>query len=333
MRTSLSMKPTGWFQVGWSSTVPDRGVVPLRYFGQDLAIWRDVHGQVHVLDAYCQHLGANLAYGGSVTEEGIQCPFHGWTWSGEGRNVAIPYQDRPNKARRIRSWPVVELNEVLFLWHDEQGRAPYFAPPDYTHDVSEHLGGCVFQSALPDGTSHYRQMSIHPQVMVENVVDPQHFRFVHGTSASPKILRETVTETTWTATAGFGRRWLDGVDRPDDRQNTLTTHLSGVGVAFGAEHTSGGWRVSCIAVTPVDDATSEMFGTYWLEELPGSTAQHRQQRLDLIKGALPEDILIWENQKWLDPPGLATSEGAGFRAFRRWSRKFYPDSTVASAAG
>ena len=70
MRTQLSMKPTGWFQFGWSSTVPEGGVVPLRYFGQDLVAWRDRKGTVHLLDAYCQHLGANLAHGGCVVDNG-----------------------------------------------------------------------------------------------------------------------------------------------------------------------------------------------------------------------------------------------------------------------
>ena len=74
MRTALSMKPTGWFQFGWSSTVPESGVVPLRYFGQDLAAWRDHEGTVHLLDAYCQHLGANLAHGGCVVDSGTAVP-------------------------------------------------------------------------------------------------------------------------------------------------------------------------------------------------------------------------------------------------------------------
>jgi 3-ketosteroid 9alpha-monooxygenase subunit A len=118
MRTTLSMRPTGWFQIGWSSTVPPEGVVPLRYFGHDLVAWRDRRGAPHVLDAYCQHLGANLGHGGRVTDEGIQCPFHGWVWNEQGRNVSVPYQNRPNQARQIRPWNVVERNEVLFLWHE-----------------------------------------------------------------------------------------------------------------------------------------------------------------------------------------------------------------------
>lgn len=331
MRTTLSMRPTGWFQIGWSSTVPSDGVVPLRYFGQDLVAWRDLEGTVHVLDAYCRHLGANLAYGGSVTADGLRCPFHGWTWDAEGRNTAIPYQDRTNTARRIRSWSVVERNEVLFLWHDELGRPPYFDVPEVT-EICDDLRGMVLQPALPDGTSHFTGMQVHPQYVVENAVDIHHFRFVHGTARSPVILREEVTDHTWHSVAGFGRRWADGIDRPGDRRNTITIHWVGIGFAYNAEQTPDGWRVMLISTTPVDDETTEVFGTYWLQDLPGAAAGDRRRRLDEIMRALPEDLDIWNHQIYLDPPGLATSEGAGFRKLRRWTGRFYPEAGPGHAA-
>jgi 3-ketosteroid 9alpha-monooxygenase subunit A len=333
MRTELSMKPTGWFQFGWSSTVPERGVVPLRYFGQDLVAWRDHEGSVHLLDAYCQHLGANLAHGGCVVDSGLQCPFHGWIWDGDGRNVAIPYEERPNRARRIRSWPVVERNEVLYLWHDVRGDPPSFDVPDLTDGLFEQLSGIRFQPALPDGTSHFRDLQVHPQYVVENAVDRHHFQFVHGTAMSPVILREEVSEATWQTVAGFGRRWADGIDRPDDRRNTITIHWVGVGFAFNAEHTPEGWRVVLIATTPVDDDRTEIFGTYWLEDVPGGTGEDRVRLLDLIKSALPQDIVIWNNQRYLERPALGKSEASGFKKLRKWASTFYPDEVVGTSPG
>jgi 3-ketosteroid 9alpha-monooxygenase subunit A len=324
MRTDLSMKPTGWFQFGWSSTVPEDGVVPLRYFGQDLAAWRDHDGTVHVLDAYCRHLGANLAHGGCVVDSGIQCPFHGWIWDGDGRNVSIPYEDRPNRAKRIRSWPVVERNDVLYLWHDVEGRHPSFDVPDFTEGLFPQMSATRFQPALPDGTSHFRDLQVHPQYVVENAVDRHHFQFVHGTAMSPVILREVVSESSWQTVAGFGRRWADGIDRPEDRRNTITIHWVGVGFAFNAEHTPDGWRVVLIATTPVDDDRTEIFGTYWLEDRPGGTREDRTRLLDLIKSALPQDILIWNNQRYLERPALAKSEAGGFKKLRKWTNGFYP---------
>ena len=91
-----SMRPTGWFQVAWSADLEVGDVKPLHYFGEDLVAFRDLNGAVRVLDAHCRHLGADLSHGGCVVEGGIQCPFHGWVWSGaDGRNVRIPYEQCP----------------------------------------------------------------------------------------------------------------------------------------------------------------------------------------------------------------------------------------------
>jgi len=100
----LPMKPTGWFQVGWSTDFGPDSVKPLRYFDTDLVAYRGKDGVVRIHDAYCEHLGAHLGYGGCVTDAGLQCPFHGWVWAPDGSNASIPYQDRPNKARRVRPW-------------------------------------------------------------------------------------------------------------------------------------------------------------------------------------------------------------------------------------
>ena len=62
--------------------------------GLHLAVFRDESGQVHAIDAYCPHLGANLAVGGKVTGSCLSCPFHGWRFRGEdGKCVHIPYSE------------------------------------------------------------------------------------------------------------------------------------------------------------------------------------------------------------------------------------------------
>jgi len=75
-------------------------------------------------------MGAHLAHGGTVCGEFITCPFHLWEWDGDGENVCIPYQDRPNRAVRMRSWPVVERNDIVYLWHDLNDAPLSWNPPD-----------------------------------------------------------------------------------------------------------------------------------------------------------------------------------------------------------
>lgn len=328
----LDLELTGWFQVGWSGDIGPEQVIPLRYFGQDLVAYRSRDGVVHVQDRYCRHLGASLAHGGCVVDDGIQCPFHGWVWGPDGRNVSIPYQDRPNKARKLRTWPVTERNESIYVWFDAAGREPFWEIPDAL-TVTAHAAEREFHPAWPQGRAHFGDLQIHPQMVVENAVDPHHFRFVHHTPTSPVVLEEEVEPTQWWARVGFGRGWREhpqdesGKVRPDT-MNTIEILWSGMGVSLNTEHTRDGVRIVTINITPVEDGKTEIFATYWIDRLEGDLEDGTfQRRLKETESALPDDIEIWNHQIFLDPPALATEEGRGFRRMRRWARSFYPDGT------
>ncbi|GGL12314.1 aromatic ring-hydroxylating dioxygenase subunit alpha [Nocardia jinanensis] len=318
------MKPTGWFQVGWSADLPVGKVVPMQYFGHELVAFRGKDAVVRILDAHCQHLGANLAYGGCVVDDGIQCPFHGWVWDENGRNVSIPYQDRPNRTRRVRSWPVAEINESIYLWHDVDGSPPVWEVPDVFRDLEAYTAGRDFHRAYPGGRNHFTGVRIPPNVLPENAVDVEHFRFVHRTPTAPVALHEEADEHTWKAKIGFGRRWASGQDT-DETTNTLYIVWSGIGISVTAEHMRAGVRVVNICPTPVDDETCEIFGTVWIEKTERDAEPgYLEGRLQETHAALPDDVNIWAHQIYIDPPGLAASEAAGFTRLRKWVRNFYP---------
>jgi phenylpropionate dioxygenase-like ring-hydroxylating dioxygenase large terminal subunit len=325
----LDLELTGWFQVAWSGDIGSEQVIPLRYFGRDLVAYRGKDGAVRVQDRYCRHLGASLAHGGRVVDAGLQCPFHGWVWAPDGRNASIPYQDRPNKGRRLGSWPVVERNESVYVWFDQAGREPYWDVPDALTGTP-HAAARDFHPAWPDGRAHYRDLRVHPQMVVENAVDPHHFRFVHGTPTSPVVLEEKVEGPLWWARVGFGRRWREHAHDEagvlsKDPANTIEILWSGMGVSVNVEQTRAGVRVVTINVTPVEDGRTELFATYWVDRADGDEADGSlQRRLEETRQSLPDDINIWDHQIFLDPPSLATEEARGFRAIRGWARQFYP---------
>jgi 3-ketosteroid 9alpha-monooxygenase subunit A len=308
-----NMQPTGWFQVAWSADLEVGDVTPLHYFGAELVVFRDLDGVVHVLDAHCQHLGANLSRGGCVVEGGIQCPFHGWVWSGDGRNVRIPYEPAPNRACRVRSWPVTELNECVYLWHDLARRDPLWCVPDAWRVLDEHIGGQYFRPVGPRQHDLFRRVTVHPQVVVETAVDAQHFRFVHHTPVTPTVLAETSDECTWHTTAGFG-----------DTTDTIEIYWSGIGLSFTGERTCDEVRVISVCPTPVDECCTDIFATYWV-----SDSGDYDQRLRGAKQAVCDDVGIWAYQRYLDRPGLAPSEATGFGQLRSWARGFYPHTAVA----
>jgi len=119
MRFPFDAYPKGWFQVAYSREVDPGQVVGLHYFGRRLVCYRGSSGTPYVLDAYCPHLGADIAVGGAVADDCIVCPFHGWRFDGAGSNVEIPYARTVHRTARLLAWPTVERAGAIFVWHSE----------------------------------------------------------------------------------------------------------------------------------------------------------------------------------------------------------------------
>ena len=58
--------PNGWFGLAVSKDLKVGESTSVNALGQNFAVFRDEEGKAHILDAYCAHLGANLAIGGKV---------------------------------------------------------------------------------------------------------------------------------------------------------------------------------------------------------------------------------------------------------------------------
>ena len=83
--------PYGWSPLLESRDVKKREVLAVNLYDEDLVVYRDGSGEVHVFDAYCPHLGANIGIGGTVEgSDRLRCPFHGWTFNTDGQCVAVP---------------------------------------------------------------------------------------------------------------------------------------------------------------------------------------------------------------------------------------------------
>ncbi len=73
--------PRGWFMIAAADEVRDTPL-PLRFFGNDFALYRGESGRVVLLDAYCPHMGTHIARNttsyvvidGQIEGDSIRCP-------------------------------------------------------------------------------------------------------------------------------------------------------------------------------------------------------------------------------------------------------------------
>lgn len=328
---ALSMKPTGWFQIGWSTDIQVGDVKPLRYFGHDLVAYRTESGHLVVLNAYCEHLGAHMGHGGTVAGDDIRCPFHGWQWSPEGRNTCIPYQKATNRVRRIGTWSTAERDGIMYLWHDAEGRDPQYDVPSI-FDLFPSCGTADDYHELGEaGRFQSDELPIHPQYAAENGVDFAHFKYVHRADEIPTVVHREFGDTDFKTelALNFKRRSADGSYELVEGR----TRASLLGLGLGFSHADGvGSICSLTAVTPVDDEHSILRFSAWASKEDGEDEVRVVKRQRNAVGQLKADIAIWEHQRYTEPPGLATAEAAGFRDIRQWARRFYPEGHLGSGA-
>lgn len=324
-RTPLSMEPTGWFQVAWSPEIAVGDVHTMKYFSREMVAWRSASGKVSVFDAYCEHLGAHLGHGGHVEGENLVCPFHGWEWNDQGRNVCIPYEKHPNRGRRIRSYPAVERNEAVWIWFDVDGRPPYFEVPDMFADFDDDKTADDYYQPYPAATLFRPGLAIHPQYVMENGVDFAHFKFVHKTPFMPEFTRHDfagpVSHVDFTIAFEEGAT----LESTSSRVESLNAGLGcSVTKSFGMLDNR-----TMPAVTPVDDETSDVRFTVWIGRKEGEADEPMTHYGETMAGLIIEqfeaDIEIWAHQRYSDPPALSQKEFQGFTALRTWATQFYPN--------
>jgi nitrite reductase/ring-hydroxylating ferredoxin subunit len=313
--------PNGWFQVAFSDEVAPGRTLPLEYFGQKLALFRTESGRVHVLDAFCAHLGAHLAEGGRVKGDTIVCPFHAWRFDGSGACVEVPYAKKVPARARVRAWPVTETNGMVMVWHHAEGKPPEWEVPPLPEYGSE------------DWTPYERRrwtIRVHNQEMGENTVDRAHFSYVHGTLDVP----EMQIETEGAMLRAVSRALMHTPQ--GDVQGEIAASTWGFG--FSAIRFSGIVDTLLVSsVTPIDEGRVDTRFSFSIRRL-GNAAATRGVGAALIRDIekqMSEDIPIWENKAFLPRPVLCDGDGP-IAAYRRWCRQFYSsydDAADARGAG
>ena len=241
--------------------------------------------------------------------------------------VSGPAQPRPPHP----TFPVVERNESVYIWHDVDGGDPYFDAPDIFAGFSD---GSSAADYYPQQRLFRESLEMHPQYVLENGVDFAHFKFVHQTPIVPVFTRhdfdEPVSYVDFTIT-------FEGDENQtiDDVKSGVEAINGGLGIAV-----TKSWGMvdnrTISAITPVDDRTSDVRFMVYIGRRPGDDSPKAEAKArdfgDEIIRQFTQDIHIWQHQRYSDPPALAGAEQQGFTAIRNWAKQFYPDGIGGSAA-
>src|SRR5207248_8204108 len=110
-----------WMPIAAVSEFESTPIKPVRLFGEDLTLYKDLSGAFGLVDRHCPHRRADLSYG-FVEQCGLRCNYHGWRFDQTGRCLEQPWEDiaAPQAGFKdkihIRAYPVEVTAGVL--WAD-----------------------------------------------------------------------------------------------------------------------------------------------------------------------------------------------------------------------
>jgi Rieske 2Fe-2S family protein len=83
-----------WVLVGHQSQIAKSGdYFTAEVAGESLIIVRDKRGEIHGFYNVCRHRGSRLIENRNGQSQGIQCPYHAWTYGLDGRLIGAPHMD------------------------------------------------------------------------------------------------------------------------------------------------------------------------------------------------------------------------------------------------
>jgi vanillate O-demethylase monooxygenase subunit len=173
-----------WYAAGWSGDFGD-GVLARTFLDEPVVLLRTSGGEAVVLSGRCAHRGYPLALG-TRTGDTIRCGYHGFTYDGSGRCVAIPAQERIPAAYGVRRYPTLERGGLVFVWMGDPASADPALLPD------------LFELGLMDPRFHVDIGGVNTwgtryQLINENLLDLSHIEFLHyGTIGTPNVAASPV---------------------------------------------------------------------------------------------------------------------------------------------
>ncbi|MHA6799547.1 Rieske 2Fe-2S domain-containing protein [Bounagaea algeriensis] len=162
----------------WYPLCPSRWIRPgeltrIDRLGEQLLLWRDAAGTVHVQEDRCPHRGARLSLGVHMGDR-IACNYHGVQVDGEGVVASVPGSPGCALEGRsaLRTFPAEERAGAVFARFglDEQA-----APPAL--QVPEPIAGGEWEHFLA-----YVEWDASHLLSLDNLLDPMHGAFLHRNS-------------------------------------------------------------------------------------------------------------------------------------------------------
>nr|GMD76045.1 chlorophyllide A oxygenase, chloroplastic-like [Ipomoea batatas] len=102
-----------WYPVAFSSDLKDDTMIPIDCFEEPWVIFRGKDGKPGCVQNTCAHRACPLHLG-SVNDGRIQCPYHGWEYTTDGKCEKMPSTRLLNV--KLKALPCFEQEGMIWIW-------------------------------------------------------------------------------------------------------------------------------------------------------------------------------------------------------------------------
>ncbi len=340
-----------WYVAAWDHELIDGRLLSRTLLNEHVLLYRGDSGQVVAMNDRCPHRGALLSRG-RLEGDAVRCMYHGLKFEGSGKCVQIPGQDLIPPKMRVRTYPVVERNHLIWFWPGDPAKAdpaaildlPYLSDPQWK------------------GLPAYLHYDANYLLIVDNLSDFAHLAFVHTRTLGGSEEYAFVTKPVRIERLERGfrvERWHMNSDPPPfhrkvirektqkvDRRNLAIMYIPGIftmetlfaPAGSGAEKgnfTGAKEYRNCQFMTPETDRTTHFFWSY-LNNFEGEDSTISHSLLNsLIEGFMEDKAIIERQQKTFDEDPsfqpLAIMADAPLAHFRRVLEKLIAAEQTAPA--
>ncbi|GAV71971.1 Rieske domain-containing protein/PaO domain-containing protein [Cephalotus follicularis] len=152
-----------WYPVAFSADLKDDTMIPIDCFEEQWVIFRGQDGKPGCVQNTCAHRACPLDLG-SVNEGRIQCPYHGWEYSTDGKCQKMPSTQFIHV--RIKALPCYEHEGMIWIWPGDDpptATIPSLLPPPGFQVHAEIV----------------MELPVEHGLLLDNLLDLAHAPFTH----------------------------------------------------------------------------------------------------------------------------------------------------------
>ncbi len=168
---------------------------------EPIVIFRTEDGTPVALEDRCCHRSLPLSMG-KVVGDNIQCGYHGLKFNASGTCVQVPGQTNIPPGAVVRSYPLVERWNWVWIWMGEPSKADEALIPNWwwaDHPDWSSIKGC-------NGAPLY--VACNYELITDNLMDVSHLSYVHSSSIGNAAVAENAPKTERSERRITASRWV-----------------------------------------------------------------------------------------------------------------------------